>query len=104
MGAPKPLEINGHILLPVRAIFEALGATVDYSAPDHKVTATLNGNTLVLVIGSKNAYVNGELRVMDVAAKEVGGRVFIPVRFAAESLNGTVDYVESSRTAFIKTR
>ena len=48
--------------------------------------------TIVLTIGSKNAYVNQQLVVLDVAPFIDSGRTFVPFRFVGESLGAEVGY------------
>ena len=48
--------------------------------------------TIVLTIGSKNAYVNQQLVVLDVAPFIDSGRTFVPFRFVGESLGAQVGY------------
>jgi hypothetical protein len=56
-------------------------------------TETKDGKiTMILTIGSKNAYVNQQLVVLDVAPFIDSGRTFVPFRFVGESLGAQVGY------------
>ena len=61
----------------------------------HTVTLTTGADgkiTIILTIGSKNAYVNQQLVVLDVAPFIDSGRTFVPFRFVGESLGAEVGY------------
>ena len=54
------IAINGRTMLPLRAVFESIGATVNYVAAEQKVIATKGDRTVEFVIGSNVMKVNGE--------------------------------------------
>ena len=97
-----PALVSGdHVLVPLRGVFERLGAHVDFDAATQTASATLNGMLVQVVIGSRTARVNGSERTLDTPAREVAGRVMIPLRFVAESLGISVDYDTPSDTVVI---
>lgn len=98
-----PIIVNGRTLVPLRAIFEALGARVVYEPATKKITATRNNTTIVLHVGSDRAYVNNQLRVLDVPAQTVSGRTLVPVRFVSEALGDDVKYNAVAREVVITT-
>src|SRR4051812_12967618 len=63
MGTP-PREMNGSVLVPLRGVFEALGASVNYEPANRTITATKGLTTVVLPIGSTMASVNGSTRML----------------------------------------
>ena len=69
-----PIIINGRSLVPVRAIFEKLGAQVFWDATEKKVTVSYNGKDIVLKINDTYATVNGEKVKMEVPAKIINDR------------------------------
>ena len=82
----KPYIKNKRTMLPMRTLFEMIGAEVQWDKGQQKVTATLNGNKVELFIGKKIAYKNG-LKIALEAAPEINkGRTMVPLRFASESL------------------
>lgn len=97
MDAP-PVIINGRTLVPLRAIFEALGATVTWDAGTNKVTGTRGATFIVLHLDSTTAYIDDVAIAMDIAPRAMRGRTFVPARFVAESLGATVRWNEGSRT------
>lgn len=79
-------------MVPLRGIFESLGAKVEWNQQKQTVKATLNNTVIELKINSTNAIVNGKTVKIDVAAKIVNNRTLVPLRFISESLGATVKY------------
>ncbi|UKS30353.1 stalk domain-containing protein [Paenibacillus sp. HWE-109] len=96
-----PVIRNGSTLTPLRAIFEAMGATVEYEAATRSVTAKKGGTTVKLTLDQKTVYVNGQARQLDEAAQLVNGYTLAPARFVGETFGGTVGWDGSSRTVTI---
>lgn len=96
-----PVVIGGRTLVPLRAIFEALGADVTWDQPTQTATATWQGGDVVLPIGAAAATVRGEDRKLDVPAQLIGGRTMVPLRFVAESRGALVGWYGQSRTITI---
>ncbi len=94
-----PIERAGRVFVPLRGVFERLGASVVYA--NGQINATGNGRTVSLQIGSTNATVNGQPVTVDVAPFLVGPRTLVPLRFIAQSLGATVNYNDSNRTVTI---
>ena len=97
-----PVTEQGRTLVPLRAIFEALGASVKWDAPTHIITATKNSTRIKLIIGDK-AYKNGQEINIDVPAKIIDGRTMVPLRFVSESLGCQVSYDSAAQTITIST-
>ncbi len=83
---------NGRTLVPLRAIFEGVGAEVSWDADTATATGTKDGTTVQITEGSNIAKVNGNDVTLDVAANTYDGRFMVPVRFIAESLGATVKW------------
>ncbi len=97
----QPFIQEGRTLVPVRAIFEALGATVDWD-PDRQLVSATDGTTNVsLTIGENRLYVNGEEKIIDVPAQLVGGRTFVPARAISEAFGCDVGWDESTYTVLV---
>ena len=97
-----PTTENNRTLVPVRAIFEAMGMNVAWDNSTSTVTATGNGNSITMKINQTTAKVNGKLFSMDVPARMIGERTLVPVRFIAESLGADVDWNEEDKIVYIK--
>lgn len=87
-----PVMVQGRVMLPLRAIFEALDANVDWDRKNQTVTGIKGGTTVVLKIKSKVATINGERVTLDVPAQIINGRTMVPVRFVSEALGQDVDW------------
>jgi len=97
-----PIITAGRTLVPMRAVFEALGAEVSWNDTLKEATGTLGDQTVLLRIGSKTAAVNGVTTALDVPAQIVSSRTLVPIRFIAESLNAVVDWNPVTRTVYIE--
>lgn len=97
---PPVLE-NGTTLVPLRGIFEALGATVDWNQQQQLVTAEREGTIVKLTIGSKSPTVNGKTVAISVPAQIRNGSTLVPLRFVSEALGATVNYDSATKTISI---
>ena len=91
--------------LPLRAVFEAMGAEV--SSEGSVITATRNGKTLAMTLNETAATLtqNGETTpiTMDVApyVDNTTWRTYVPVRFAAQAFGCAVGWDQANSTAII---
>ncbi|MGP6159333.1 MAG: copper amine oxidase N-terminal domain-containing protein [Vulcanimicrobiaceae bacterium] len=99
--APPPLERAGRVFVPLRGIFEKLGASVVYSGGI--INATGSGRTISLKIGSTQAMVNGQPQPLDVAPFIVGASTYVPLRFVSEALGAGVNYDGTNRVVALNT-
>ncbi|WP_258358536.1 stalk domain-containing protein [Moorella sulfitireducens] len=83
---------DGHVLAPVRALAEALQATVTWNEGTREVIITGPQMTLKMVAGSRDVYRNKERLSLAVPVQIRNGRVLAPVRFLAESLGAEVSW------------
>jgi len=88
----NPIIENGRTLVPLRSIFEGLGAEVIWDAGKQEITGTTEDKEIILRIGDTSASVNGEEVVLDVPAKIENGRTLVPLRFISESLDAQVKW------------
>jgi len=99
----EPKLVDGRTLVPLRAIFEALGAEVDWDPQTRTVTGTRDDTVVVLTVGSTTPTVNGQVVPIDVPAQIVNDRTLVPLRFVAESFGVEVYWDGSTRTITITT-
>jgi copper amine oxidase-like protein len=93
---PAPQERAGRVFVPLRGVFEQLGASVVYE--NGTINAQGHGNRSVsLRIGSTQATVNGQPQAMDVAPFIIGASTYVPLRFVSQALGATVNYDASNR-------
>lgn len=87
-----PIIDNGRTMVPLRAIFEKMGATVTWNDANKSATAVKGDTTVVVIIDSISPTINGEVKTIDVPAKIVDGRTLAPMRFVCEAFGSTVDW------------
>lgn len=96
-----PVEIDGRTLVPLRDIFEALGATLEWDANTSTVTGTKGTQKVVLQIDNPTAYINDSPVTLSVPGTLVNEKTMVPTRFIAESMNCVVSWDEGTRTVII---
>ena len=97
-----PIIENGRTLVPMRAIFEVLGCTVDWYAPTQTIFAvTEYGEVITLSIGDNLMTVKHDEVYLDVPPKLVNGRTLVPVRAISEALGAEVSWHGPSSSVFI---
>lgn len=97
-----PQIINERTMVPVRAIFETLGASVDWNADNQTITSKKNDTTVVLKINSHTMYINGNPVSLDTPACIIDERTLVPVRAVSEAFNTSVNWDGDTRTVIIK--
>lgn len=99
-----PQLINDRTMVPLRAIFENLGATVNWDADTQTVTSTKENITINLTIDNPIMYVNGKAVTLDSPGCLVDGRTLVPVRAISEAFGTTVDWNADDRTVSVITK
>lgn len=100
----EPILKNNSVLVPMRQIFEALDAQVDWIASTKSILAKKGNVSIELKIGSKVAYKNG-VSIQLVAAPQVfNGVTYVPPKFIAESLGCLVEWSKNTNTLAITTQ
>jgi Copper amine oxidase N-terminal domain/WXXGXW repeat (2 copies) len=94
-----PIVQSGRVFVPLRSIFQQLGASVVYA--NGQINATGRGRTVSLTIGSTQATVSGQPMTLDVAPFVIGSRTLVPLRFVAQSLGANVNWNDSTSTVTI---
>lgn len=98
-----PIVFNDYSVVPARDVFETMGATVDWSAVNQKVTVTYDDTKVELYINNKTAKKNGKKETMPIPPKLINGKTMIPARYVAESLGFDVDFDSKTDTISINT-
>lgn len=96
-----PTIVDGRTLVPLRAIFESLGATVEWDAETRTATGTRNGTTVKVQIDNTSAYIDGEEKIFDVPAKIINSRTMVPARFVSEAMGCKVTWYADKHTAAV---
>lgn len=96
-----PVIINNRTLLPIRSIVEEIGGNVSWNENAKEITLNYNSNTIVLNIDNTTAYLNNQSYTLDTAPVIINNRVFLPIRFIAESFDFDVEWNEADNTIII---
>ena len=91
-GIITRVEESGRLLVPVRGVFELIGATVEWNAWDQSVDVAGGGSFITMWVNNRTASVNGGQVYLDVPPRNIRGRVHIPLRFVGEALGRAVNY------------
>ncbi len=98
-----PVIVEGRTLVPLRSVFEALGATVEWDNETRSVTSVKGDTTITLAVDSKEMTVNGTVKTLDVPACIMNDRTMVPVRAVAEAFGCEVSWDNETRTVVITT-
>ncbi len=101
-GTP-PTEINGSVLVPLRGVFQALGASVNYNGATRTINAQKGSSQVILPLGATTATVNGQSQSLSQPAQSIGGTTLVPLRFVAQALGASVRWHAQSSTVEIRT-
>ncbi len=96
-----PIIENGRTLVPLRAIFEAMDATVTWEADTKTVTSIRLDTTIVMKIGDNFMTKNGTKITLDVPGQILNGRTLVPARAVAESFGAKVDWDTKGKKVII---
>lgn len=97
-----PAVENGRVLLPMRMIFEALGAEIRWEDEEMRAAATKDGKEIFIAAGSDRIIINGEEKPLDCAARMIGGRVYISESTVREALGADVLWSGAEREVVIR--
>jgi len=90
------------ILVPLRSMFEQMGATVSYNPSTKTVQVSKSGATVSVTVGSPQATINGETRPLDVPPEIYQGSVLVPIRVISEGMGAYVQWVPDKRVVVVR--
>ena len=93
---------NGHVYIPLRSMFEQMGAAVSVSDDGNTITASKEGASVSVTLGKAEVVVNGETRPLDVPPMLYHGVVLVPVRVISEALGAYVLWVHDRRLVVVR--
>lgn len=96
-----PISYHGRVMVPLRGIFENLGASVVYDPATRTINATRGNQEITLTMGSQEANINGQTQFMDVPPLMIGGRMLVPLRFVSQALGTQVSWDAYTHTVNI---
>ena len=100
----EPVIENDRVLVPMRRIFETLGADVDWDDETKTALASKGETQVKLQIGNSEMQTNGETVLLDAAPILLNDRTLVPIRAVSESLNANVVWDEENRQVVITTK
>ncbi|MGE7949231.1 copper amine oxidase N-terminal domain-containing protein [Lysinibacillus sp. NPDC093688] len=95
------LNKSDYLFLPMRALYEAVGASVDWKKETLTASAIRNGKLVNLTVNSKYALVDGQKVPMVVAPFMYKDRTYMPLRFVSENFGGNVNWNPTTQTVDI---
>ena len=98
----EPIMLNDRVLVPLRAIFEKLGCTVEWDDLTQTATAKRNGRIVMVTVGSDAAFVANKVHTLDQPPVMMNDRVLVPLRFVSEAFGCEVSWVDATQTVIIK--
>jgi len=96
-----PQLMNDRTMVPLRAVFEAMGAYVDWDGDTETVTGTKGDTVVVLTIGDTSPTINGQVVTIDQPGVIVNDRTLAPLRFVGEAFGGIVEWDGDTQTVTI---
>ena len=95
--------IDGRTMVPMRAIFEAMGADIEWDAETKTITAVNDSHSISLEIGALNLVKDGQKVELSVPAQIIDGRTLVPARAVVESFDCPVVWIADTKTVKIST-
>ena len=99
----KPVIVEGRTMLPMRKIFEELGATVTWNGKTRTVIGEKGDRIVKITIDSNIMYINDKKVILDVAPLILKSSTLVPVRAVAEGLGCDVEWHDKSSLVEIST-
>ena len=94
--------INGRVMVPVRDIFEAMGATIEWNDRAQAVIAVAeNGDTIIMLNNVYTVFVNATTFETDVPPQIIGDRTFVPLRVVSEAMGRTAEWDAGARMVVV---
>lgn len=98
----SPVNPSGSTLIPVRGVFEQLGAAVQWNGSDRTVTLVTTDKRIILSADSASASLNGTAFTLLQKPQIINGRLLIPLRSLSEQLGFGVEWVEAAQQIIIR--
>lgn len=98
----SPVNPAGSAMIPVRGVFEQLGATVQWNAISRTVTIMSEDKQIVLNADTAMAKVNGSVVTLIQNPMIINGRLLIPLRSLSEQLGFGVEWLEETKQIIIR--
>jgi len=93
---------GNEILVPLRSMFEQMGATVSYNAATKTADVSKPGSDVKVTVGKAEVIINGEARPLDVPPEIYKGSVVVPIRVISEGMGAYVQWVPEKRVVVVR--
>ncbi len=93
---------GNEILVPLRSMFEQMGATVSYDPATKTADVTKPGSDVKVTVGKPEVTINGETRPLDVPPEIYKGSVVVPVRVISEGMGAYVQWVPEKKLVVVR--
>lgn len=93
---------GGTVLIPLRSMFEQMGATVAYDAASKTVDVSKPGADVKVTVGKPEVVINGESRPLDVPPMMYQGHVLVPIRVISEGMGAYVQWVPDKQVVVVR--
>ena len=93
---------GGTVLIPLRSMFEQMGASVSYDPGSKTVTVSKPGSQVQVTVGKPEVVINGESRPLDVPPMMYRGHVLVPVRVISEGMGAYVQWVPDRQIVVVR--
>jgi hypothetical protein len=93
---------GGTVLIPLRSMFEQMGASVAYDAASKTVSVSKPGSEVKVTVGKPEVVINGESRPLDVPPIIYQGTVLVPVRVISEGMGAYVQWVPDKSLVVVR--
>ena len=90
------------ILVPLRSVFEQMGATVSFDASTKAVDVSKPGADVKVTVGKPEVSINGESRPLDVPPEIYKGSLVVPLRVISEGMGAYVLWVADKRLVVVR--
>lgn len=101
-STPPAVQVNNRVLLPMRMVFEALGAAVTWETATQTAVAVRESVTVRLTINSVRAQINERIVILDVPPMLINNSTYVPVRFPAEAFGAEVSWDNATQTVYVR--
>lgn len=93
---------GGALLIPLRSMFEQMGATVSWDGGSKTATVSKPGAEVKVTVGKPEVMINGESRPLDVPPMIYQGVVLVPVRVISEGMGAYVQWVPDRHLVVVR--
>lgn len=97
----QPTVIDSRVLVPIRVIFNALGAEVDWDSNTQSAIAIGRGHNVNIGLGKDFFTKDGTIIPLDVPAQSIDGRILVPVRAISQAFDCHVDWDNATQCVVI---